>query len=270
MIVRTFRVLVAGNGSQPFSDYSVSLPSKKCSLFTIRNDQRFRNMLPPSKGSKYGDKLSFTLIELLVVVAIISILAALLLPALRNAREQARRAACMSHLRQLSVAVLLYADDSNRFLNGYGSSQPAATFILWTNGVTAYVPNLDQILRKGCTSRQVPYYNGTAYGVNAAFAGGWAAGALSYSLNDVVHADRIFLVAENFALNARDNTFFDRTNDGAPSPPLPYPRHDGTGLNLVFVDGHAEFMRAGKWYNFGYGVKWWPATIWVGGALYGE
>jgi prepilin-type N-terminal cleavage/methylation domain-containing protein/prepilin-type processing-associated H-X9-DG protein len=55
----------------------------------------------------------FTLIELLVVIAIIMLLAALLLPSLRSARESGRRATCMSNLRQLSVLFHLYRDDFN-------------------------------------------------------------------------------------------------------------------------------------------------------------
>ncbi|MCP4260909.1 MAG: prepilin-type N-terminal cleavage/methylation domain-containing protein [Planctomycetes bacterium] len=64
-------------------------------------------------------KKAFTLIELLVVIAIVAVLMAILFPALKRAREQGRRAVCLSNLKQLALAWTMYADENDdKIVNG--------------------------------------------------------------------------------------------------------------------------------------------------------
>ena len=71
-------------------------------------------------------KRGFTLIELLVVIAIIAILAALLLPALRAAKEQAQGVQCLGQIKQFSYAWNMYTDDNEEWIPpNYASGGPA-------------------------------------------------------------------------------------------------------------------------------------------------
>ncbi len=66
---------------------------------------------------KHSKRTGFTLIELLLVIAIITVLVGILLPVFAQARKQARMASCRGHLRQLGMALSMYASDYGQYPN---------------------------------------------------------------------------------------------------------------------------------------------------------
>jgi len=78
-----------------------------------------------------NERAAFTLIELLVVIAIIAILAALLLPVLSTAKERARRIQCLNNVRQIGMALRLYADQNRDLLPDATTNNPAFYGTWW-------------------------------------------------------------------------------------------------------------------------------------------
>ena len=84
-----------------------------------------------------GYRQGFTLIELLVVIAIIAILAAILFPVFARAREKARQTSCLSNLKQIGLAAMMYAQDYD---------ETVVHYYFWEDG--AHVPHAQSYV--GC------------------------------------------------------------------------------------------------------------------------
>lgn len=111
----------------------------------------------------------FTLIELLVVIAIIAVLSAILFPVFARARENARRASCMSNLKQMGLAVMMYLQDYDETYPSIIDSSPgiaAADYPggQWGSGTSANWLYWQQIIYPYSKSVQIAYCpSGVAY-----------------------------------------------------------------------------------------------------------
>ena len=106
-------------------------------------------------------RFGFTLIELLVVLAIISLLAALILPVLRMVRVQAQTTNCRSNLGQIGTAMMLYANEYNEYLCNAGSSTWGVNYPAGYPGAKATVSpdchiDWNTWTYTGCPSGQTP------------------------------------------------------------------------------------------------------------------
>ena len=113
------------------------------------------------------DERRFTLIELLVVIAIIAILAAMLLPALQNARNKAMASACSSNIKQIGTSFIMYAPDNDFLYPSRNQSTGTANINGWPVLVEPYVGDWNAfvcpVTRRKHALWSMPSGTGTSY-----------------------------------------------------------------------------------------------------------
>ena len=228
--------------------------------------------------------VGFTLIELLVVIAVIAILAAILFPVFAQARDKARQATCLSNIKQLSLGVLMYAQDYDEQLLYRpteahcqwryicSTAKEPRWWLNWWDVVLPYTKN-NQIYY--CPSAApMPSKYLTPYGIaNVAIGYNLYPGNglvktttvngvdPGVALAEVTHPAQTIEIGEaghDWNPKATAATFNTKDN---PSPSLcwspsvesgsewgPEPRHGG-GANMGFVDGHAKWMKLENFYG---------------------
>jgi prepilin-type N-terminal cleavage/methylation domain-containing protein len=211
------------------------------------------NQTGPARSSA-GRRAGFTLIELLVVIAIIAILAALLVPALVSAKQDSKRANCVSNLHQIEVSVTMYTGDNQEAFPFSGNDWPRMPFVDLLKLLNPYISTNNSLFFR------CPADTGLGWNVEWVLANGAGAGI---STNDLLFPASYYYYLNFYNADAGSPLEVRRVRDvrtparkavvpcfASTASPGGYDiqldtstgGHGKDGMSLLFVDGHSQFV----------------------------
>ena len=211
-----------------------------------------------SRRAAGGGSRGFTLIELLVVIAIIAVLMAILMPALNRVKEQGKRAACLSNVKQMGLAWIMYADDNDsKIVNGNtntgGHNKDGTCWVYWSGRDASEEQRINGII-SGLLYEYCPSLK--LYKCPTGIRGEVVTYAIVDSMNgyDAITGSEGQIVKnrEQIRRPGERAVFLDEGRLSPASWTVWYDlerwwdqitaRH-GDGTNLSFVDGHSEYWK---------------------------
>ena len=171
----------------------------------------------------------FTLIELLVVIAIIGILAGILLPVLSRARESARKTQCMSNIKQIGMGLIMYANENNEAFPQDTTTVVARPAMRSLNVIYDTYVSDNKVFN--CPS-------------DTTVTGATNAGMSVSTANDSFDQDECSY-GYDYTHIQNDDADVALAADRPPATPSATANsanHNGRGQNIVYVDGHVEFI----------------------------
>ena len=203
----------------------------------------------------------FTLIELLVVIAIIAILMSILFPVFESARENARSSTCMSNIKQIGMAALMFVQDNddNVVPYLYDATRPdwgytaTAQSTYWYDGLKPYLPSGRSNAIYYCPSNKDYTLSSPkflSYAINEAMARSWI--KTTYGLTRKDNSSTATSVLKDIAstawiIDADGVSGISFRKDREPTAKRLRWRHaDGIRSNVLFLDGHCKSISSSE------------------------
>jgi len=209
-------------------------------------------------------KRGFTLIELLVVIAIIAILAAILFPVFARAREKARQTSCLSNVKELQLAILMYVGDYDETFCLGVNSDPAGNWLYWWALIEPYVKNTQVFI---CPSVADESMYGETWNSRGRLSIGLNRDMedrttnIAYSLAEYAYPAETIQLADSVPNDVGSGgRGYQVMADREPNTQSGIGMRHNEGTNVGLLDGHAKWYKSARIWQMdnSSGLRWTP------------